>query len=87
MLDEPTAALDPPTGHQLLEQVMADARGADRAGGITLIVSHRFSAVRNGHLIVVLEDGRIRESGSHDELIANDGLCAELFPLQAAAYR
>jgi ATP-binding cassette subfamily B protein len=58
-----------------------------RTGGVGVFVSHRFSTVRMADLILVVADGRIAEAGSHDELIARDGMYAELFTLQAAAYR
>ena len=58
-----------------------------RTGGITVLVSHRFSTVRMADLILVMADGRIVEAGSHQELMARNGLYAELFMLQAAAYR
>lgn len=58
-----------------------------RTGGVRVFVSHRFSTVRMADLILVVADGRIAEAGSHDELIARDGMYAELFTLQAAAYR
>ncbi|HVX44974.1 MAG TPA: ABC transporter ATP-binding protein [Mycobacteriales bacterium] len=88
LLDEPTAALDPEAEHQLLQSIAAATQDARRAtGGIILLVSHRFSTVRMADLIVVLQDGRVREVGTHDELIARDGHYAELFRLQAKAYR
>jgi ATP-binding cassette subfamily B protein len=52
-----------------------------------LLISHRFSSVRSADRIYVLDEGRIVESGRHDELMALGGLYAELFSLQAAAYR
>jgi ATP-binding cassette subfamily B protein len=51
-----------------------------------LFISHRFSSVRSADRIYVLEDGQIVESGSHAALMAEGGLYAELFTLQAAAY-
>jgi ATP-binding cassette subfamily B protein len=87
ILDEPSAALDPQTEHALFEQIAADARQGSAHGRVTLLISHRFSTVRMADLIVVLHQGRVREHGSHDALIAQDGLYAELFRLQAQAYR
>ena len=60
--------------------------GASR-GTVTLIVSHRFSTVRMADRIVVLDGGRVREVGSHAELTARGGLYAEMYELQARAYR
>jgi ATP-binding cassette subfamily B protein len=54
---------------------------------VTLIVSHRFSTVRMADLILVLDGGRVVEQGSHDELMRLGGLYAELYELQARAYR
>lgn len=85
VLDEPTAALDSETEHALFERYAAAARSAD--GRLTILVSHRFSTVRMADLIVVLQGARVTEVGSHDELIARGGQYAELFGIQAAAYR
>ncbi|HEY6737229.1 MAG TPA: ABC transporter ATP-binding protein [Actinopolymorphaceae bacterium] len=88
LLDEPTAALDAETEHRLFERWTAAARDVREAtGAVTVLVSHRFSTVRMADLIVVVDAGRIVETGSHDELIARGGLYAELYQLQAAAYR
>lgn len=88
LLDEPTAALDPLTEHALFERYAQSAGevGA-RTGGITVLVSHRFSTVRMADLILVVADGGIAEAGTHQDLMARHGLYAELFTLQAAAYR
>ena len=85
--DEPTASLDPPTEHALFERYAAAARSSSKPGAITVLVSHRFSTVRSGDLILVLEDGHIAELGDHDSLIARRGLYAELYTMQAASYR
>lgn len=88
LLDEPTAALDADTEHQLFERWTAAARRVRQAtGAVTILVSHRFSTVRMADLIVVLNHGQIVEVGSHTDLIARDGLYAELFELQAQSYR
>jgi ATP-binding cassette subfamily B protein len=87
VFDEPTAALDAPTEHALFERFAAAARSGAGRGAVTLLVSHRFSTVRMADLIVVLAAGRIAEQGSHAELVARGGLYAELYELQARAYR
>ncbi len=87
VLDEPTAALDPGTEHRLFERYAAAASDSSHSGAITVLVSHRFSTVRMADLIVVVAGGRAIEAGPHDELIAADGLYAELYGLQARAYR
>jgi ATP-binding cassette, subfamily B, bacterial len=87
VLDEPTAALDAETEHSLFERFAAASRIASDDGRITVLVSHRFSTVRMADQIVVLEGTRVAESGTHDELMARGGLYAELYVMQAAAYR
>ncbi|MBE3590534.1 MAG: ABC transporter ATP-binding protein [Firmicutes bacterium] len=87
VLDEPTASLDAETEYALFQRYAGIARGRRAFGGITLFVSHRFSTVRMADLILVLDRGRIVESGSHAQLMAMGGLYAELFELQARAYR
>ena len=88
VLDEPTAALDADTEHALFERFAGAARVvAAETGGITVLVSHRFSTVRMADLILVVGDGAITEAGSHDELMALGGTYAELYELQARAYR
>jgi len=88
VLDEPTAALDAETEHLLFARYAAAASAlAAKTGGITVIVSHRFSTVRMADLIVVVDGGRIVEKGSHEQLSAAGGLYSELYDLQARAYR
>jgi ATP-binding cassette subfamily B protein len=89
VLDEPTAALDAETEHALFERYAAAARdpGAKRSGRITILVSHRFSTVRMADLIVVLEGARLVEVGTHEALMARKGHYADLYGIQAAAYR
>jgi len=88
VLDEPTAALDAETEHSLFERYAAAARGsADRSGRITVLVSHRFSTVRMADLIVVLDGARLVEVGTHEQLMAAGRQYAELYSIQAAAYR
>jgi ATP-binding cassette subfamily B protein len=95
VLDEPTAALDAETEHALFERYAAVARNGHipsnrsetTSGRITLLVSHRFSTVRMADLIVVLDGARVVEVGTHQELVAKGGAYAELYGIQAAAYR
>ncbi len=88
VLDEPTASLDAPTEHRLFERFHGAARDAARArGAITILISHRFSTVRMADLILVVDGGCITEAGDHAALLALGGLYAELYQLQARAYR
>jgi ATP-binding cassette subfamily B protein len=86
VLDEPTAALDAETEHALFERYAAMARGGGN-GRITILVSHRFSTVRMADLIVVLDGSRVAQFGTHDDLMGKAGPYAELYGIQAAAYR
>jgi ATP-binding cassette subfamily B protein len=86
-LDEPTAALDAETEHALFERYAAAARSGGTSGTVTILVSHRFSTVRMADFIVVLEGSRVAESGSHEQLMARRGRYAELYGIQAAAYK
>jgi ATP-binding cassette subfamily B protein len=86
LLDEPTSALDAETEHALFER-FADASRRNDNGQITVLVSHRFSTVRMADLIVVVDGGRIRELGTHDDLLAAGDLYADLYGIQASAYR
>jgi ATP-binding cassette subfamily B protein len=81
ILDEPTAALDARAEHELFARIRELLEG--RA---VLLISHRFSTVREADRIYVLETGAVVEEGSHQELMALDGTYAEMFTLQAAAY-
>jgi len=85
-LDEPTAALDAETEHALFERYAGAVR-RDGAGRITLLVSHRFSTVRMADLIVVLDGAHVVEAGDHATLMAKSGHYADLYNIQAAAYR
>ncbi len=82
ILDEPTAALDAKAEHELFERI-----GELLAGRSVLLISHRFSTVRSADRIYVLREGRVVESGTHEELVAADGTYAEMFALQASPYQ
>jgi ATP-binding cassette subfamily B protein len=82
ILDEPTAALDARAEHDLFARLRELTKGRT-----AIYISHRFSTVRMADRILVVEHGRLVEQGSHDELMRLNGRYAELFTLQAAAYR
>ncbi len=81
ILDEPTAALDPRSEYELFSSIRTLFEGRS-----VLLISHRFSSVRAADRIYVLDHGRVVEQGAHDDLVANEGLYAELFQMQASAY-
>ncbi|MGZ3584562.1 MAG: ATP-binding cassette domain-containing protein, partial [Ktedonobacterales bacterium] len=82
ILDEPTSSLDPQAEYEVFARFRELTTGKS-----AIFISHRFSTVRLANRIIVLEQGRVLEEGSHDDLIARDGRYAELFNLQAEAYR
>ena len=82
ILDEPTSALDARAEYEAFQRFIGLTKGKT-----SVIISHRFSTVRMADRILVLEDGKILEIGSHEELLKNDKLYAELFELQAAGYQ
>jgi ATP-binding cassette, subfamily B, bacterial len=82
VLDEPTAALDPEAEAAIFAELRENLHG--RMG---IVISHRFSTVRMADRIAVIQDGRVTELGTHEELLARSGRYAELFELQAAGYR
>ena len=87
-LDEPTASLDAPTESALFERYGGAAgRGARGSGAVTILVSHRFSTVRMADVIIVIDNGEVKEVGDHASLMARGGLYAELYELQARSYR
>ncbi|HVF12774.1 MAG TPA: ABC transporter ATP-binding protein [Actinomycetota bacterium] len=87
VFDEPTSALDAETEHALFERFASATRTHRAEGMVTLLVSHRFSTVRMADVIVVMSEGRVVEIGPHSELMQRGGLYAELYELQAGAYR
>jgi ATP-binding cassette subfamily B protein len=82
ILDEPTAALDAQAEHDLFARIKELTRGK-----MALYISHRFSTVRMADRILFLEDGKLVEQGTHEELMTRGGRYAGLFDLQAASYR
>ncbi len=82
ILDEPTSALDADAEYRLFERFRELVRGRT-----ALIISHRFSTIRMADQIVVLEDGRVVEEGSHAELVQSGGRYAMLYEMQAGRYR
>ena len=82
ILDEPTAALDARSEFEVFQRFKALS-----AGRTAVLISHRFSSVRMADRILVMADGEIEASGTHEALLAQRGRYAELFELQAAGYR
>jgi ATP-binding cassette subfamily B protein len=82
VLDEPTSAMDAGAEAELFEYFRAHT-----AGRIAVLISHRFSTVRQADRIAVLEEGQIIESGTHEKLMNLNGVYAKLFLLQAEGYR
>jgi ATP-binding cassette subfamily B protein len=82
ILDEPTAALDARAEYEVFQRFRELS-----AGRSAVLISHRFSSVRMADRILVLSDGKVEASGTHDDLLVAGGRYAELFELQAAGYR
>jgi ATP-binding cassette, subfamily B, bacterial len=82
ILDEPTSAIDSEAELEIFNNLEAEY-----CGKTLILVSHRFSTVRNADHILVIEEGRVVESGSHDELLAASRRYASMFGAQAAGYR
>ena len=81
VLDEPTASIDAEGEYEIFERLQQLAEGRT-----VLLITHRFSSVRMANRIVVLDKGRIVEQGSHDVLMAQQGLYAKMFSMQARGY-
>lgn len=73
LCDEPTSSLDTSTEHDVMNQLKALGQGRT-----TVIVAHRLSTVKDADLIIVLDDGRMVQQGSHEELVKSGGKYAEL---------
>ena len=82
VLDEPTSAIDAEAETKIFEHFRYAT-----ADQMAMLISHRFSTVRIADTIVVLQDGKIIEKGSHEDLVALGGRYAQLFEMQAAGYR
>src|SRR6202521_842764 len=82
VLDEPTAALDAKSEHEVFQRFAELTHGK-----MALLISHRFSTVKMADRILVLEQGQIAEQGDHEELLLRGGRYAEMFELQASSYR
>ena len=81
VFDEPSSALDPIAEYDLYDSILKDSK--DRT---TIFISHRLSSVRNADMVYMLEEGRIIERGSHDQLMKNDGSYADMYNKQAKNY-
>ena len=79
MIDEATTALDAESEHKVLSAIHEAMK--DKT---TIIVSHKFSLIKNVDMIYVMDEGRIVNSGKHDELLQSDGLYKELLSFQMA---
>jgi ATP-binding cassette subfamily B protein len=84
LLDEPTASMDPPSEHAVYEAVL---RARLREDQITVLISHRLASVVDCDRIFVFDQGRIAESGTHEDLMAAGGSYAAMFALQASGYQ
>jgi ATP-binding cassette subfamily B protein len=82
ILDEPTSSIDSKT-----ESVILDALDRLMAGRTTFMIAHRLSTIRNADMILVMQDGQIAERGTHEELIAAEGLYKQLFDMQTVQRR
>jgi ATP-binding cassette subfamily B protein len=82
VLDEPTAALDARAEFEAFQRFAKLTQGK-----MAILISHRFSTVRMADRILVLKNGKLSEIGTHEELLENNGLYAELFNLQAKGYQ
>ncbi len=82
VLDEPTASVDARTEYEIFQNFKTLTEGK-----MAILISHRFSTVRMADRIAVIQEGRIAELGTHEELLRREGIYAELFSMQAEGYR
>ena len=82
ILDEPTSSLDPEAEAAIFAELKENLKGR-----IGIVISHRFSTVRIADRIAVIEDGRVTELGTHEQLLAAKNRYAALFEIQASGYR
>ena len=81
ILDEPSSALDPIAEYRLNKSMMENAENQ-----AVILISHRLSTTKDADRIILLENGSIAESGTHNELIARDGMYAKMWKVQAKKY-
>jgi ATP-binding cassette subfamily B protein len=82
VLDEPTASVDAQTEYEIFQHFKELTEGK-----MAILISHRFSTVRMADRIAVIQEGRITELGTHQELLQREGIYARLFTMQAEGYR
>ncbi|MDR2611173.1 MAG: ABC transporter ATP-binding protein, partial [Clostridiales Family XIII bacterium] len=81
LLDEPSSALDPLAEYEMNKMILGRSNAST-----TIIVAHRLSTIRDADRIVLVDDGAIKEIGTHDELMALNGTYCEMFTKQAENY-
>jgi ABC-type multidrug transport system fused ATPase/permease subunit len=81
ILDEPTSALDVEAEYKFFNQILQRRRGKT-----TIFITHKFNTTRNADCILFIKDGRVWESGSHQELMKLNGEYARLYKLQSGGY-